>query len=286
VELPRRAIEQYLHLKQRGSTMSVEEALHTPGALLFRLSPQGRQGSPTNEHVAISLGDGRTIEARGKQYGVGSWSAENRFTHAAAIPGVTGGNAGATTVPSASPSVAGTVAGAFPGVAADADRDGLTDELERRSQLNAAAADSDGDGLSDGYEMLVLQTNAGTADTDRDGVQDSMELAAGTDAGDADTDQDGRTDGADSRPGGTVDSDSDGLADDLEHLLATDPHAIDSDSDGFVDGAEYQAYFDPNDAAMNPLAGPGRPPPAGTAPTTKTTTAQSDAADWGLDVGV
>jgi peptidoglycan hydrolase-like protein with peptidoglycan-binding domain len=61
--------------------MSVEEALRTPGALLFR------SGSPN--HIAISLGDGRTIEARGRRFGVGIFSAEGRgWTRAGTIPGL------------------------------------------------------------------------------------------------------------------------------------------------------------------------------------------------------
>lgn len=61
--------------------MSVEEALRTPGALLFR------SGNPN--HIAISLGDGRTIEARGRRYGVGIFSAEGRgWTRAGTIPGL------------------------------------------------------------------------------------------------------------------------------------------------------------------------------------------------------
>lgn len=61
--------------------MSVEQALRTPGALLFR------SGNPN--HIAISLGDGRTIEARGRRYGVGIFSAEGRgWTRAGTIPGL------------------------------------------------------------------------------------------------------------------------------------------------------------------------------------------------------
>lgn len=47
----------------QGKTVSVATALQTRGALLFRMS-----GEPT--HVAISLGNGSTIEAMGTAYGV------------------------------------------------------------------------------------------------------------------------------------------------------------------------------------------------------------------------
>jgi len=60
--------------------ISVEEAIRTPGALLFR-----------DGHVAISLGDGRTIEAKGSRYGVGIFDARGRFTSGGLIPGMSYG---------------------------------------------------------------------------------------------------------------------------------------------------------------------------------------------------
>ncbi len=79
---------QYLDLKQRGALMPVEEALRTPGALLFSFSeePQPGAGRPSQAHVAISLGDGRTIEARGSEYGVGIFEAGDRFEYAGLVP--------------------------------------------------------------------------------------------------------------------------------------------------------------------------------------------------------
>jgi cell wall-associated NlpC family hydrolase len=53
------------------------------GALLFRIDE-----GPSNDHVAISLGNGQTIEARGSAYGVNVFSAHNRpWTHAGVVPG-------------------------------------------------------------------------------------------------------------------------------------------------------------------------------------------------------
>jgi len=62
--------------------MSVEEALRTPGALLFRA------GDPN--HIAISLGDGRTMEARGRRYGTDIFddAASRGWTRAGTIPGL------------------------------------------------------------------------------------------------------------------------------------------------------------------------------------------------------
>ena len=69
---------QRAHVRKHGQTMSIDQALRTRGALLF-----------TDGHVAISLGDGRTIEARGKNYGVGVFNARGRnWKEAGTIPGL------------------------------------------------------------------------------------------------------------------------------------------------------------------------------------------------------
>lgn len=57
------------------SPISVGQGIGTPGALLFHPG-----------HIAISRGDGQTIEARGQAYGVGSWPAEGRFSQAGLLP--------------------------------------------------------------------------------------------------------------------------------------------------------------------------------------------------------
>jgi cell wall-associated NlpC family hydrolase len=58
--------------------------------LLFSFGSEPVPGGPrpAGAHVAISLGDGRTIEARGRKWGVGTWEAGNRFEYAAVIPGL------------------------------------------------------------------------------------------------------------------------------------------------------------------------------------------------------
>lgn len=72
--------------------ISVADALRTPGALLFVQSSTNYPGKPANiGHVAISLGNGATIEARGKAAGTGVFSAYNkngtcRFNKAGKIP--------------------------------------------------------------------------------------------------------------------------------------------------------------------------------------------------------
>lgn len=257
VELPDGAMYQYLELKDQGATIDVEQALRTPGALLFYFSdePTPGGGRPDRAHVAISLGDGRTIEARGSQYGVGSFNADtSRFNYAAVVPELGGASVN-------SMMFAGGAGLTLPnyGPAIDTDRDGLIDGREVALGTNARATDTDNDGASDGYEIAQMRTDPTKADTDGDGTGDAMELAMGSDPTNPDGDRDGRLDGADTSP----DSDSDGLSDALERLLGTDPLSLDSDADGFTDGLEYQSFLDPMDPLVNPMSGPAAVPGAG-----------------------
>jgi cell wall-associated NlpC family hydrolase len=91
VTIPDGATAQYLDIRDHGDTMSVEQALHTPGALLFHFShePKDLGDIPADGHVAISLGDGvHTIEARGHAYGTNVFgNASGRsFNFAGMIP--------------------------------------------------------------------------------------------------------------------------------------------------------------------------------------------------------
>ena len=91
VTIPDGAAHQYVWLKQQGATMTVQQALQTPGALLFHFAsePQPGLGSePAVAHVAISLGNGMTMEAKGHAYGVGIFQAGDRFNYAGMIPGM------------------------------------------------------------------------------------------------------------------------------------------------------------------------------------------------------
>jgi cell wall-associated NlpC family hydrolase len=269
VDVPDGALWQYLHLEEQGGTISVEQAMNTPGALLFSFPEQPTADTPPNPaHVAISLGDGRTIEARGSDYGVGSWPAEGRFQYAAVIPGLTGGSGGAGPL-------------ALGPAAVDTDLDGLSDALESQLGLSPTSVDTDADGMSDSYEPLVLGTDPGTADTDGDRISDGMELLTRTDPRNPDSDLDGRLDGATSAP----DTDGDGVTDPLELLLRTDPFTADSDGDRFTDGAEYQTRLNPADPAINPLA-PGVPPTGGSGsrPPTPTPALAGDPDSFDVDL--
>ena len=93
VDIPDMASAQYIYLRDHGATMSVDQALHTPGALLFRFphEPTRVGENPNAEHVAISVGDGvHTIEARGHAYGTNVFdnAAGRGFNFAGMIPGM------------------------------------------------------------------------------------------------------------------------------------------------------------------------------------------------------
>jgi peptidoglycan hydrolase-like protein with peptidoglycan-binding domain len=78
VSIPDGTMNQLPHIQRAGKAISVDQALRTKGALLFRPG-----------HVAISLGDGRTIEAKGSKYGVGIFTAHGRgWTTGGLIPGM------------------------------------------------------------------------------------------------------------------------------------------------------------------------------------------------------
>lgn len=69
-----------------GGTMSIDEAKKSRGALLYR---GGKNDDPNQmKHVAISLGDGTTMEARGTDYGVGVFKESNTWTNAGVLPGM------------------------------------------------------------------------------------------------------------------------------------------------------------------------------------------------------
>jgi hypothetical protein len=102
VDIPGSSFEQYLDLKQKGLLIPVEEAKHIPGALVFHFSsePVPGGGRPDEAHVAISLGDGRTVEAADESEGVLEKTVGDRFEYAAVLPGTMPAVTGeSTTVP-------------------------------------------------------------------------------------------------------------------------------------------------------------------------------------------
>jgi cell wall-associated NlpC family hydrolase len=246
VTIPDGAMYQYLELKDQGQLMSVEEALRTKGALLFYFSEEPTPGGsrPGSAHVAISLGDGRTIEARGSSYGVNEFSGTGRFNYAGVIPEMAGSAPMTEVSAMAEPDVASATE-------VDTDDDQLSDELERLLGLDPSSADSDADGTSDTEEYLgapdllsgtevraalAAQGLEGSADADFDGLSNRYEIRHGYDALQADIDHDGINDGNEVGVGSDplkLDSDSDGLSDKLELDLGLDPVTAGSPTDGW-----------------------------------------------------
>lgn len=70
--------------------ITVEKGIHTRGALLFVGDGTG-VGRDAITHVAWSLGNGTTIEARGTAWGVGVWPTADRFDFAGLVPGASYG---------------------------------------------------------------------------------------------------------------------------------------------------------------------------------------------------
>jgi cell wall-associated NlpC family hydrolase len=81
------AFNQWSQIKKAVRLVPVKEGLGTRGALLFVGDGVG-VGRDAITHVAFSLGDGTTVEARGKKWGVGCWSGAGRFDFAGLICGV------------------------------------------------------------------------------------------------------------------------------------------------------------------------------------------------------
>ena len=295
------ACSQYLALKAKDSLIPVEEALKTKGALLFYFSleptsagAQRRSGPgwPERAHVAISLGDGRTIEARGRKYGVNEFAATHRFNYAGVIPGMTEvapvADADPATPPpppqqhdEVRPLYDQIDAGASLDQAKDSDSDGLTDAFERLAGTSPTKVDTDDDGLNDIFEALTSHTDPLSADTDLDGVSDPTEFAQGADAGripgvagvsgtgrfaenirttPPDADQDGLSDLFEKRAGLNPklgDSDADGLSDATEFSLGLKGTAVDTDSDGLTDLLEVTLGSDPLHLGGGPGVSPG-----------------------------
>lgn len=251
VEIPRTSQGQYLELKQQSATISVEEALQTKGALLFSFPYEPTGGPrPPGAHVAISLGDGRTVEAANPELGVVVMDAANRFTHAGVVPGLADlemPSLAQTAFPVVPPPVPPPGAGYDliedglpPDQSQDSDGDGLTDAFERLARTDPFSADTDGDGLSDGHEAMVSRTDPLGADTDGDGVPDAQELLDGTDPGSLPgvAGVIGRGEFAENIRDGFVDTDGDGLSDTYELRVGLDPHSLDTDGDGLSDAWE------------------------------------------------
>lgn len=85
--VPDGAYNQWRASKDARLFLPVDEGMRTRGALLWVGDGTG-SGRDAITHVAWSLGDGTTIEARGSKWGVGTWPSAGRFNFAGFLPGI------------------------------------------------------------------------------------------------------------------------------------------------------------------------------------------------------
>ena len=117
---------------------------------------------------------------------------------------------------------------------ADADQDGVPDDLETILGLDPNNPDSDNDNVTDGLENF-----------DNDGLANVGEIVLGLDPRNRDSDGDGLDDGDE-------DVDFDGLSNGNETRLGTNPLLADSDNDGISDASELAENTNPLDAGSVP----------------------------------
>lgn len=138
VTMPDGAFNQWRRTVDKGTSCSVQDAMATRGALLFVGSGQG-SGRKAITHVAFSLGDGTTIEARGEKWGVGSWSSANRFDFGGRIPGADYSGASKPITKPPLPQIPD-----FPGTCRKGDRGPVVRAFQDRLHARGAAIVADG----------------------------------------------------------------------------------------------------------------------------------------------
>ena len=244
---------QYMQLKRLNHDIPVEQALRTKGALLFYFSSEPSGGLPAGQaHVAISLGDGRTVEAKGTKYGVGEWSAKHRFNFAATVPGISDesglkAHRAATTTPAADEPVTVAPPTAHGGAAAagGAGIYGSTGSVDGADDAPAGVrvpAPATGATVRAGTVANGADGPTGTAAAYQIDPGRPVDRLPGAGETDPDSDADGLTDAFEKLAGTDptkADSDADGLTDGHEAVVThTDPLAADTDDDGVPDAQE------------------------------------------------
>ena len=279
VKLDSTAEYQYMQLKRTNHLIPVDQALKTKGALLFYFSREPSGGLPAGQaHVAISLGDGRTVEAKGTRYGVGEWSAKHRFNYAATIPGISDekglkahrevaaahdGSAGGDAASSAAGHSGAGVYGSTKTVDGPDTGSVATGSTSTGSHPTAHAANGTAaNGLAANGTVVNGTAANGTAANGIAGNGIAGNGSGVNGASGAYQIDPGKplAGPASQLPGAAtndLDSDHDGLTDAFEKLIGTDPHNADTDGDGLSDG--YEAYVSHTDPLKADTDGDGVP---------------------------
>ncbi|MFC7045288.1 hypothetical protein ACFQH6_07595 [Halobacteriaceae archaeon GCM10025711] len=116
----------------------------------------------------------------------------------------------------------------------DVDKDGLTNQEERKHNTSLILSDTDKDGFRDGEEINTYDTDPLLSDSDGDNLTDKQEIEQGTDPLDPDTDDDGVPDGVE-----------------VEHNM--NPLKVDSDGDLLDDRTELKWNTGPSTRFMPAL---------------------------------
>ena len=87
-DMPDGSWNQYRYLHEQGASVSVEEALHTKGALVFGFSsdPLDSTDRPARAYVGISLGNGKVLDVSERGGEVREMDPGDFYTYAAKIP--------------------------------------------------------------------------------------------------------------------------------------------------------------------------------------------------------
>ena len=180
VDLPDGSWMQFLKLKQQHMLIPVDEAINTPGALLFRFSSEPQAGG-LRPGVARRDQPGQRQDDRGsrprlrRQRVLGQARVQLRGRHPGDLGIAVHGRRRAGRAPAT-----GSLATMFapdPGApltatmsTADSDHDGLTDAFEARIGSNPHLADTDHDGLNDAFEVATSGTDPTSAHSSQDGT--------------------------------------------------------------------------------------------------------------------
>jgi hypothetical protein len=276
-DMPDGSWNQYRWLADKGAGVTVDEALHTKGALVFGFSsdPMASSDRPTRAYVGISLGDGKNVLDVSERGGAVREMPHGGFYNYGAV------------IPDFHPLDEPPVTDLWE----DRDGNGTPDVWENRDPAplpDSIPIDTDGDGIPD--SSLPRPPFPGEKDTDGDGIPDSsvpdppvLEPRPGhpvlvpdgrtTEDGPGDIiyepDDDPVTPSAPAAGQGSSSQliDQDQPADDLAYYPADQP-------------ADDLAYYPADDGGAGAFVDPVVDPVAAPAPAETTTTAYADASDF------